>query len=146
MDELKTLWANAVSRTRCFIALALNCGFGQQGISDLRTNEGNWDGGYIERARSKTGVQAKHRLWAATLALLKEHRCRDADADGRVFLGKNGLPLVRRWLEDGRLGHSDAVKNAFDRLPGKTGLQGSGRGFYCLRRTGASIMSVSTRR
>ena len=139
-EELKALWANAVSRTRCLIALAINCGMGQQDISDLRTSEICWDGGYIERARSKTGVLAKHKLWSVTLHLMEEHRDRDAEGDDRLFLGKNGLPLVRRWLENSSLKHSDAVKNAFDRLLKKTGLQGSGRGFYCLRKSGASIV------
>ena len=35
--------------------------------------------------------------------------------------------------------HSDAIKNAFDRLLAKTRLNG-GRGFYCLRKTGASLI------
>ena len=48
IEQLHLLWANALSRTCCFIALALNCGMGQQGISDLRMDELDWDGGCIE--------------------------------------------------------------------------------------------------
>ncbi len=44
--------------------LALNTGFGQQDISDLRMNEEDWENGYIERERSKTKVKAKHKLWS----------------------------------------------------------------------------------
>ena len=37
--------------------------------------------------------------------------------------------------------HCDAIKNAFDRLLAKTRLNG-GRGFYCFRKTGASLIET----
>lgn len=39
LDELKTLWELANDRLRCWIALALNCGMGQQDITDLKVGE-----------------------------------------------------------------------------------------------------------
>ncbi|MEI7835439.1 MAG: hypothetical protein WCK05_03410 [Planctomycetota bacterium] len=50
-------------------------------------------------------------------------------------------PLVRQELRDGRLTKSNAITNAFWRLLQKTGIDG-GRGFYCLRKTGASLIEV----
>jgi hypothetical protein len=50
-----------------------------------------------------------------------------------------GLPLIRRRLENGKFHHGDAIKSSFDRLLRKVGLNG-GRGFYCLRKTGATLI------
>jgi integrase len=141
LDELKTLWDAALRRTRCWMALALNCGMGQKDITDLKVGEIDWAGGYIERTRSKTGVKTKHKLWGKTLDLLAEFRTVGAAPDDRFFLNENGLPLLRRWVEDGVFRHCDAIKNAIDRLLLKTGLNG-GRGFYCLRKTGASLIET----
>ena len=86
MKELGILWKKGISRHRCFVLLALNCGFGQQDISDLRMDEVDWENGYIERERSKTKVKAKHKLWAVTLELMKEHRHAGSSGNDRVFL------------------------------------------------------------
>jgi predicted transcriptional regulator len=42
-------------------------------------------------------------------------------------------------IENGKFTQSDAVKNAFDRVMKKVGLNGH-RGFYCLSKTGASLV------
>jgi integrase len=73
-EELKAFWKSASSRLRCWIALALNCGFGQQDIAELRCSEVDWDHGTIERERSKTQVKAKFKLWPLAPDLLKKHR------------------------------------------------------------------------
>lgn len=137
--ELGTLWESAPSRTRCYMALALNCGYGQTDISDLRMGEVNWDEGYIERDRSKTRVRAKHKLWDVTLRLLKENCRREANDDERAFQNENGLPLVRTEIVGGSLKKSDAVSNAFFRVRQKAGIN-EGRSFYSLRKTGATLI------
>ncbi|MEI7836906.1 MAG: hypothetical protein WCK05_10920, partial [Planctomycetota bacterium] len=48
-------------------------------------------------------------------------------------------PLVRSTIEDGKLRKWDAIATAFHRLQRKTGVN-DGRGFYCLRKTGASMI------
>lgn len=140
LDELKKIWSIAPSRTRCFIALALNCGMGQKDISDLKRNEIDLDGGYIERARSKTNIRAKHKLWKVTRELLAEHADLRVAGDKPVFLGENDKELVRRWLVNGRQKISDAVKNAFGRVTRKAGFPSTGHGFYGLRKTGATMI------
>ena len=86
-----------------------------------------------------TGVKTKHKLWQVTLGLLKENVKADALQDEPVFVSLNDLPLVRRVIENGKFTKSDAVKNAFDRVMKKVGPSGH-RGFYCLRKTGASLV------
>ena len=151
LGEIETLWKRANDRLRCWIALALNCGFGQKDISDLCCNEIDWQGGYIVRERSKTGVKAKHKLWAITLQLLKQEMEPGASGTDRVFLTKPELnteannhkekyPLLRKGLRsNGKYWMSDAIKSAFWRIQVATGING-GRGFYCFRKTGATLI------
>jgi integrase len=133
MDELKKLWSLAEPRNRYFITLALNCGMGQKDIADLKMNEVDWERGYVERDRSKTNIRAKHKLCPVALELLKAQRRTGAGPEALVFVGRNGFQMVRCWIEGSRERHSDAIKNAFDRLLKKAGLNG-GRGFYCLQK------------
>ena len=140
LDELKLLFANvATSHLRCCMLLALGCGMGQGDISDLRMKEVDWEGGYIDRERSKTKVRSRHKLWPETLELLKQHRHPLAAGDDRVLLNEDGLPLVRRKINGDTYQKCDAIKLRFDRLLRKTKLN-SGRSFYCLRKTGATLI------
>lgn len=155
MDELKKLWELADDRTRCFIALGMNVGMYQKDISDLLDDHVDWENGNIDRPRSKTKIQAKHKLWSLTLELMKQQRSPQAGKGKRVFLsneyraldgtmkvreGAKTLPLVRRELDErGKFHHSDAIKNAFERVQRKIGING-GRGFSSLRDTGACLM------
>lgn len=135
-EELGELWKASSQRMRCLMALALNCGFGQQDLSDLRVGEIDFTGQFIDRRRSKTGVRARHKLWPMTVALLKKELDGDAQ-DDLAFRTASGTPLVTSELRDGKLKRSDTVKCQFWRLMRKVKLDG-GRGFYSLRKTGAS--------
>jgi integrase len=126
-------------RTRLYLLLMLNCGMYQNDIAELRSDEVDWKAGTLSRARSKTrkrgGPVVTYKLWPATLALLKKHRC-----EGEIALTTDeGNPLVRYWLEDGKMRRYDAVQSAWTRLGQKTG----GRirlGMKHLRKTSATIL------
>jgi hypothetical protein len=117
--------------------MALNRGYGQTDISDLKVSEVNWELGIIDRQRSKTGVRQRHKLWPTTLALMQQVRYPKASGDDRVFATSSGLPLVRDEIVDGTRKLSDAIKCLFWRAQKRTGING-GRGFYCLRKTAAT--------
>ena len=136
-DELRRLWDAAPSRTRLFVALALNCGYGQKDISDLRRCEIDLDVGVIDRRRSKTGIYTRHALWPVTCDLLGSHWNRNAKPDERCLTSASGEPLVYERIVKGKLKRTDAVRNAFWRIQGLTDIRG-GRGFYCLRKTAAT--------
>ncbi len=139
VEEVRTLWASADERLRCFIALALNCGYGAKDISDLRVSEVNWETGVIDRDRSKTGIRQRHKLWVVTLDLLKKLKPEMPGLEGRLFQSAEGLPLVHDAFIEAVRKKSDAVKCAllFRRCQKKTGVNGQ-RGFYCLRKTAAT--------
>ena len=136
LDEVNMLWDAAPSRLRCFIALAVNCGYGQSDVSNLTVKGINLEDGFIERHRAKTRIRSKHKLWPVTIGLIEQHMEAGAHGDDRAFLTRNGHPLVHTgW--DGNLKKSDAIKSSFWRLMRKVGIDG-GRGFYSLRDTGST--------
>jgi len=141
IDEIRTLWLNANSKTKCYIALGLNIGMTQREISELRAGEINFETGFIERNRSKTGVRAKHKIWDITEDLIREHKHNNSsDVSDRVLLSTNNQPLLRQSVNNqAELAKTDAIKNAFWRLQQKTNIN-SGRSFRSLRKTGASII------
>lgn len=137
VEEVRLLWNTADERLRCFIALAVNCGYGAKDISDLKINEVNWETGIIDRDRSKTGIRQRHKLWPVTLDLLMKSKLQKPGPEGRLFKTAEGLPLVHDDFIDGKRKKSDAVKCLFWRAQRRTGINGK-RGFYCLRKTGAT--------
>ena len=127
------------SRTRLFLLLMLNVGMYQNDIAELRQDEINWSKGTLTRARSKTrernGPVVTYKLWPETFALLKKHR-----ADGELALTTDeGNPLVKYWLEDGKMRRYDSIQPAWARLGQKLG--GKIRlGMKHLRKTSATLL------
>ena len=114
-DEINVLANKATERTKLFVMLALNCGFGQMDISTLEASMIDWETGVITRDRHKTGVQSKSKLWPSTLALLKKHR--SPKKTGLVLLDKDGKPLLTEKINaNGNLSRNDAIHRAFARL------------------------------
>lgn len=145
LDELKTLWQKATPRVRCWMLLALNCGFYQGDIAELTASEVDWAEGRITRKRSKTGVLGSFKLWQTTLDHMLEQREPEAKDDERLFLtrprfdGEAIVPLVTEKIVDGTVRRTDAVKTGFWKLLRKIGIN-SGRSFSSLRNTGASMI------
>ena len=141
VEELDTLWDAACPRLRCFIALALNCGYGAKDIADLRVNEIDFVKGCIDRRRSKTKIRARHKLWSLTLQLVTAEMEPDAKGDDLAFRTKlrNGNALVQsRWV-DGKYKRSDSISCMLWRVQRNTAIN-EGRSFYSLRRTGATMI------
>jgi len=136
-EEIQLLYMNANNRTKCWILLALNCGYGQKDIADLRVEEVNLVHGRIRRKRSKTGVETNHKLWPKTVELLRETGRFEAGPDERVFLSRFGKPLVQEEYRNDKLRRSDGIRTMFEKLRKRVGLQ-TGRGFYTLRKTAAT--------
>jgi len=114
-DECQELFAAATSRTRLYMALALNTGATQVDIATLQHEHVDWREGVITRPRNKTGVEGKWKLWPVTLKLLRRHATKGPK--GLVLVGENGLPLVRDSIKpDGNIALVDAIKLAFNRL------------------------------
>jgi len=139
-DEIKTLLTQSEDRTKLFILLMLNIGAYQSDISELRHEEVNWTTGTITRKRTKTKAHKNvptvtYRLWPETFKLLRQFRSKKGD---RVLLNSLGNPLVDRGVKsDGKSYTNDAIKNAFDRVRKKTGID---KPMKLLRKTSATLI------
>jgi len=144
LEEVRDLLAACdgfSERTKLYLLLMLNVGMYQNDIAELRRDEINWSKGTLTRARSKTrehhGPVVTYKLWPETLALLKKHR----GGGDLVLTTDEGNPLVKYWLEDGKMRRYDAVQSAWKRLADKTG--GKIRlGMKHLRKTSATILGT----
>jgi len=140
-EEINILYSAASERTKMFMLLGLNCGFGQTDISCLLVGEVDIEESRIIRKRTKTGVHCQFALWPLTVEMLKKHGNFDGKPNDRVFLSTSGLPLVYEHFRDDKFKRTDAVRSAFSRLMRKTGISNH-RGFYSLRKTAASEIEV----
>jgi integrase len=127
-------------RTKLYLLLMLNCGMYQNDIAELLADDVDWRKGTLTRARSKTrergGPVVTYRLWPETFALLKRHR-----AEGELALTTDeGNPLVRYWLEDGKMRRYDAIQSAWSRLAEKMSSGKIRLGMKHLRKTSATVL------
>lgn len=129
-------------RTKLFILLMLNTGATQGDVADLRRDEVDWNAGLIKRARSKTrdrgGPTVTYKLWDETFALLKEHR---AESGELALTTREGNPLVRRWVEGGKMRKYDLIRTAWANLAKRMGVRNHRLGMKHLRKTAATILA-----
>lgn len=145
VEEVRALLAACdgfSERTRLYLLLMLNCGMYQNDIAELLQAEVDWSKGTVTRARSKTrernGPVVTYRLWPETLALLKKHRGRG----DRVLTTDEGKPLVRIWMEEGRVRRYDVIQSAWSRLAGRLKVPKIRLGMKHLRKTSASMLAA----
>ena len=145
VDELRAMMkaCEGVSdRTKLFVLLMLNCGMYQNDIAELHRDEVNWKQGTLTRARSKTrernGPVVTYKLWPETFALLKQQRTAEGDL---VLTTEEGNPLVRYWIEDGKMRRYDCIHAAWTRLAEKMGLPKMRLGMKHLRKTSATLLA-----
>jgi integrase len=140
-QEIALSLAEACDRTKLYILLMLNCGMTQKDIADLLPTEVDWGVGRITRRRSKTGKFANvpkvsYLLWPETLRLLRQERS-DPGSE-RVLLNEQGEPLWEERIgEDGSCKKTDNIRQAFERLKGKTKIR---KPLKSLKKTSASML------
>jgi integrase len=143
IEEIQTILKTAgelSERTKLYLLLCLNCGMYQNDLAELRNDEVNWKAATITRLRSKTrernGQVVTYKLWPETFKLLKKFR-----ATGELALtNEEGNPLVRYWLDDGKLKRYDCVHAAWTRVAAKMGLTKMRLGLKHLRKTSSTVL------
>lgn len=129
--ELQKLWkATDDDSERLYFLLALNCGFTQIDLSELKAEHVNWKAKKIEYRRSKTGVYAEFLLWDETLELLKPYK----GQEGVLFRTRRGKTLVS-FSDKGNA--VDSVRQLWDKLRKRAGVKGS---FKLLRKTASQAI------
>jgi len=148
--EIRRLIEHADLPLRAMILLGINGGFGNTDCAELRMEDVDLERGLIDASRPKTGIRRTVPLWPETIQALREviegdrARPKDPKHAKLVFLTRFGHPWVRvqrKDLPDGsvRITKDDEVAKQFGKLLNRVGLQQSGRGFYALRHTHATL-------
>jgi integrase len=122
--ELAALLDKGDVTQRAQILLALNGGFGNTDLSELRERVIDFDHGWIDYRRGKTGVKRRCPLWPETIEAVQAAKplCRIV---GNVFSTSDGRPLVQ--------GTHDRLAARFKTLCETANCYLEGRGFYALR-------------
>ncbi len=141
-EECHKLFALASPRTKCYIALALNCGYTQSDIATLEHSMIDWKNGVIKRGRHKTsdengdGPLQCHKLWTVTKRSLKAQATKTDS--GLVLVNEHGGSLLTRTLkESGVMKRIDNITDAFSRLRKRASLPND-RSFKTFRKSGAN--------
>jgi len=141
VEEVRLLIDKASPMIRASILLAINCGLGNNDISNLQRRHLDLDGGWLDFPRSKNGNPRRCPLWPVTvenlrIAISNRPSAKDKADDGAVFLTLSGLRLIR-ISERSRF---DQLGKDFGKLMQKLEINSrQGLGFYALRHTFATI-------
>jgi integrase len=138
--ELHQVLGAAGVQLRAMILLGVNCGFGNADCGNLPKSALDLEGGWVEFARPKTGVERRCPLWPETVealrAALTAGAAPKAGAEGLVFRTKHGASWFRTNTEG-------AIAKEMRRLLKKIGIRRSGCNFYALRHTFETIAGES---
>ena len=126
---------------KLYLLLALNAGYTQKDIADLRHEGVDWKTGVVDEIRGKVAkkaiVQRCVKLWPSSLRQLKLHAT-DPNSSDRVLLSDDDNVLVRRSVIDGKSLTIDCVRSTFYRARNKCRI--TGRSFKHFRKTGADLI------
>ncbi|HUE72011.1 MAG TPA: tyrosine-type recombinase/integrase [Pirellulaceae bacterium] len=131
--DVRKMIAAANPKLRAMIYLAVNCGFGNRDCGSLPLSALDLEGGWIDYARPKTGVNRRCPLWQETVAALSkvlgERKApKNPEDAGLVFLTSAGESYVKHRS-------FDPIAKQFRDLVDRLGLHRHGRAFYTLRHT-----------
>lgn len=146
-EEIRKILAAASVPLRAMTLLAINCGFGNNDLACLPESALDLEGGWVDFARTKTGIERRCPLWVETVAALREviakrpKPARPADGD-LVFLtpqGETWVRLIPNPTEGKPPKPYDGITYLARSLLTSLGLKRPGRNFYALRHTFRTI-------
>ncbi len=140
-DEIRRLLELADQPLRSMILLGINAGFGNHDCATLPETAVDWQSGWLDFPRPKTGIQRRCWLWPETLASLREALAerpqpKVREAEGLVFVTKYGRP----WHKSGT---DNPVSKEFCKLSKAAGVYRARRGFYALRHTFETVAGAT---
>jgi integrase len=133
-DQIRMMIDKANVHMRAMIYLGLNCGYGNHDIAKLQFRMIDFEGGWIDYPRPKTGIERRCPLWPETSAALRESigkRTKKAKSHDFVFVTQRGDPI------------STTMRADFMQLVKKLKIHEYGKGFYCFRHVFATLASNS---
>ena len=146
-QELHMILDAATQPFHAMTLLGLNCGFGNSDIAGLPQSAIDFENGWIDYPRPKTGIDRRILLWPETIASLREaieqrpKPKNEAHAD-LCFLTRPGNPWVRTSNNEnpGKRGPLDTIAKEYGKLLKRLDINGrKGLNFYALRHTFETI-------
>ena len=148
-EELRTLIQAANGWVKACMLLGINCGFGNLDCARLRSEHVDFETGFYDLPRQKSGIPRQCLMWQCTLdaieLAMRDRPVAKADSDDSLcFLTTHGRPLVWESVHPvkGTLSRCDNLGKEFTRLVRACEMR-KGRGFYCLRRTFETVAGNS---
>lgn len=143
--ELRSLIQSASTHLRAMILLGLNCGFGNNDVSQLTLNSVDLKTGWVDFPRPKTGIKRRCPLWpesvrALVASLEKRRKPQISEAEDKFFVTKYGNLFVRSNEKGTQI---DSVALEFGKLLTDFGMKKSGLNFYALRHVFETIAGDS---
>ena len=136
-EQLRELYQAADTRTRAMLLLGINGALGNRDVALMRERHIDFENGWVNYPRRKTGQPRAFPLWPETVEAIREaikirpvsKLVEDRDC---IFIGRNGFVMQRDK------GHGQ-IKRTFRQLLDRVGDFPAGAGFYSLRRTFVTI-------
>jgi integrase len=136
-NEIQNILKAASPPLHAMTLLGINCAFGQTDISALPIGAVDYETGWIEFARVKTGIHRRIPIWPETIKslklVLKDRKKKtpfSAAEENLLFLNKNGNSYVRYTEAGVRI---DGVTPEYTKLLKSLNLKRPGINFYALR-------------
>jgi integrase len=137
-DEIQKLLKTDHLVIRAMVLLGINCGYGNGDCAQLQFDWIDFEGGWIQYARPKTGVDRRVKLWPETIKAIQTWQGkRPAIKNNLVFVTRQG----NAWSNPDSC--DCAIAKAFKRISEEAKVWIPGRGFYGLRRTFETIAGRS---
>jgi hypothetical protein len=121
-EQLALLFKYAKPRERCWMLLALNCGFGIAELATLQKKEVHRNhkhkkfgvvGNYCKRIRTKNHVYAEWQLWDITVQAMDWYLTHYPSLSGTLFVTGKGTPLADQTSGGNR---AQIIPNAWNAL------------------------------
>jgi integrase len=148
-DEIRRLLENSTGWLHACILLGINCGFGNKDCGQLRVDHIDFQTGWYDLPRQKTGIDRQCILWQRTLDAIETAKSdrstpKMSGDDSLCFLTSHGRPVFWESLNEANrsMSRCDNVGKAFTKVVKDCGIR-TGRGFYSLRRTFETVAGNS---
>jgi len=135
-EELRSILTAASCPMKAMILLGVNCGFGNADCGTLPLAALDFDGGFVNYHRPKTGIMRRCPLWPETVTAIREalsSRPKPKGTDSLAFVTKQGSS----WHKNATFS-DNPISKEMRKLLNSLGIDGH-RNFYALRHTFETI-------
>lgn len=134
--EIRSLVASCPGWLKACILLGVNGGVGASDSGRLKDHHVDFESGFYDLPRSKTGIERRFHVWESTREAITEAVNDRPEGESLCFVTSHGKPV---WWETEAGSKCGNIGKAFRKLNVKLGIQKPGRSFYSLRRTFETI-------